>query len=153
MLCSPLVLSMSPMSGRIPPGDCCACGIRLESCIGVPAPNDGMEVSAPLSLSRRQGESSPPSEGGPPMEGGPPPDAPPAAAPNPPDAFNALTSSELPGEFFRPGRDGMCTSGKALRFFASRAGEADSPSEPRAAAAFASACDCAERSEDDVGGA
>ena len=87
------------------------------------------------------------------MEGGPPPDAPPAAAPNPPDAFNALTSSELPGEFFRPGRDGMCTSGKALRFFASRAGDADSPSEPRAAAAFASACDCAERSEDDVGGA
>ena len=67
MLCSPLVLSMSPMSGRIPPGDCCACGIRLESCIGVPAPNDGMEVSAPLSLSRRQGESSPPSEGGPPV--------------------------------------------------------------------------------------
>jgi hypothetical protein len=56
---------------RVPPGDGCACGIRFERFMGVPPPNDGIDVSAPLSLSNRHGESSPPpvispNDGGPP---------------------------------------------------------------------------------------
>jgi len=65
------LLAASGTEGGVPPGDCCACGIRLERFIGVPPPNDGMDVRAPLSFSSRHGESRPPpvispSDGGPP---------------------------------------------------------------------------------------
>ena len=54
-----------------PPGDCCACGMRLERFMGVPPPKDGIDVSAALSFNNRHGESNPPpvispNDGGPP---------------------------------------------------------------------------------------
>jgi hypothetical protein len=85
-----------------PPGDCCACGMRFERFKGVPPPNDGIDVSAPLSLSNRHGESSPP----------------PVISPNdcgPPDGIALVPEAPDDRESLDPFAPGDCTNGRHER--------------------------------------